>query len=59
MNVTLHHNVHFADLSKDLEMGIVWVSPQCHHCFKREAKGDLTTQKRRKARDNKAARDWR
>lgn len=44
MNVTLHHNVHFADVSKDLEMGIVWVSPQCHHCCKREAKGDLTTQ---------------
>ena len=40
----LHHSMHFPGVIKDLEMGTVWVSAQCPHCYKREARGGLTTQ---------------
>lgn len=36
--------MYFPDVIKDLEMGIIWVSPHCPHCSKREARGDLTPQ---------------
>ena len=30
----LHHGMHFPGVIKDLEMGTVWVSPQCPHCLR-------------------------